>query len=154
MRAVENISGRHLFFYGVLLGEVASARIGAMLAGLGPGRPAVARGTLYAVQIPSGWYPVLLAGEGPAAHPIRGMVHEAGSVDIAALDRFEGVDSADPHAGEYRREPISITPYDAAPLMADAYLYNHAPAPAFEPIPHGDFARWLRETGRKPLADR
>jgi len=148
--------GSHLFFYGVLLGEVASARIGALLAGLGPGRPAVARGTLYAVQIPRGWYPVLLACDGAstgeAGQPVRGMVHEAGSVDIAALDRFEGFDPADARAGEYRRAPISVTPDGDPPLMAQAYLYNHAPAPAFERIPHGDFARWLRETGRQPFA--
>lgn len=139
----------HLFFYGVLLGDLASERIAAMLAGLGPGRRATTRGILYAIPDPRGWYPVLLPGEGE----VRGMVHEAGSVDLAKLDRFEGVDPTNPRAGEYRREPIHVFLSEGATIMADAYLSNRAPAPDFEPIAHGDFARWLRETGREPLVE-
>ena len=139
---------RHLFFYGVLLGEVASDRIAAMLAGIGPGNPAIASGVLYAVIDRAGSYPVLLPGEGE----VRGAVHEVGSVDLAVLDRFEGVDPNDPRAGEYRREAIRVIPATGSPLEADAYLYNHAPGPALVPIRHGDFARWLRETGNQPLA--
>ena len=47
----------YLFFYGVLLGDLASPAIKSMLSGLGPGRPATTSGTLYAVQTPRGWYP-------------------------------------------------------------------------------------------------
>lgn len=140
----------HLFFYGVLLADLASPRIRAMLAGLGPGRAATTRGTLFAVHTPRGCYPVLLPGEGE----VTGMVHAAGSVDLAVLDRFEGVDPHDPRAGEYRREPIRVVPATGAPLMAHAYLYNRAPAAGFEPVSHGDFARWLRETSHAPIADR
>lgn len=138
----------HLFFYGVLIDGLASPSIRALLAGLGPGRPATTRGALFAIPDPRGWYPVLLPGEGE----VCGMLHEAGTVDLAALDRFEGVDPADPPAGEYRREPVEVVPEGGGPLMADAYLYNRARAPEVEPIPHGDFARWLRETGHAPLA--
>jgi len=141
----------HLFFYGVLIGDLASERIAAMLSGIGPGRPAATSGLLYAVPDPTGWYPVLLPGEGAAIPMVRGMVHQSGTVDLAMLDRFEGIDTDNPRAGAYRREPIRITPEVGEPLMADAYLYNHEPAAEFEPIAHGDFARWLRETGRKPL---
>ena len=143
---------KHLFFYGVLLAEVASERITAMLVGLGPGRSATAPGMLYAVPDARGWYPVLLPAEQFGNGFVRGMVQEAGSVDFAALDRFEGVDPHDPRAGEYRREPIRVAPEAGEPLMADAYLYNREPEPTFEQIPHGDFARWLRETGRAALA--
>ena len=83
---------RHLFFYGVLLGEIASPAIAAMLAGLGPGCRACAHGQLYAVPSTRGCYPALLTGEGHETREVRGMVHAAGSVDIAALDRFEGMD--------------------------------------------------------------
>jgi gamma-glutamylcyclotransferase (GGCT)/AIG2-like uncharacterized protein YtfP len=132
----------------VLLGDVASAPIKALLAGLGPGRRATAPGLLYAVPDPRGWYPVLIPGEGT----VHGMVHEAGSVDVAALDRFEGLDPQDPKAGEYRREPVSVTPEAGAALQAHAYLYNRQPAAAFELIAHGDFARWLREGGHSVFA--
>ena len=138
----------HLFFYGVLLGELASTRIAALLAGLGPGRPAMASGTLYAIDDPRGWYPALLPGEGE----VHGMVHAAGRVDVPALDRFEGVDPHDPRAGEYRREAIRVAAEGGELLMAQAYLYNRAPAPDHERIPYGDFACWLRQTGRHPLA--
>ena len=37
-------------------------------------------------------------------------------------------------------------------LLADAYLYNRPIAADFVPIVHGDFARWLRETGNAPLS--
>jgi len=75
------------------------------------------------------------------------MVHQAGTVDIAALDRFEAVDPMDPQAGEYRREAIAVTPEGAAPLPAHVSLYNRQPRSDFPAIAHGDFARWLRETG-------
>ena len=137
----------HLFFYGVLLADVASARIAAMLNGLGPGRAATATGVLYAVPDPRGWYPVLLPGDGE----VHGMVHEAGTVDIAGLDRFEGVDPQDPRAGEYRREVVPVSVGETT-FEAQAYLYNRDPALGFAHIAHGDFARWLRETGNSPLA--
>ena len=81
------------------------------------------------------------------------MVHEAGTVDLATLDRFEGVDPHDPRAAEYRREPVRVTPATGAPLVADAYLYNRAAVSDLALIPHGDFGRWLRETGHRPLAE-
>ncbi len=140
----------HLFFYGVLLGDIASPAIGQLLGGIGPGRRAVANGTLHAVGTARGWYPVLLPGTGE----VRGMVHETRAVNLAALDLFEGVDPRSPRAGEYRRQPIRVMPDDrSAALRADAYVYNLDVAPAFIPVPHGDFARWLRETGNPPLSN-
>jgi hypothetical protein len=80
------------------------------------------------------------------------MVHEAGGVDLGALDRFEGVDPHEPTAGEYRREPLEADVAGRGRVMADAYLYNRAIGADFVPIPHGGFARWLRETGTRPFA--
>jgi len=130
-----------LFFYGVLMGKVASPAIQGILAGIAPGVPASTRGLLYAVPDPRGAYPVLVPGEGR----VMGMLHEAGSVDLAALDAFEGSD--------YDRQPVAVEPVSGGSRMADAYIYQLAPRPEFVPIAHGDFARWLRETGTPPFSD-
>jgi gamma-glutamylcyclotransferase (GGCT)/AIG2-like uncharacterized protein YtfP len=137
----------HLFFYGVLLGSVAEGTVRELLAGIGPGRPATTGGRLYAVPDVRGAYPVLVPGAGV----VHGMVHEAGGVDLDALDRFEGVDPHEPSAGEYRRESREADVAGEGRVMADAYLYNRTIAADFVPIHHGDFARWLRETGTRPF---
>ncbi len=138
----------HLFFYGVLLGQVAQGPVRDLLVGLGSGRTATTGGRLYAVPDPRGWYPVLVPGEGR----VRGMVHAAGAVDLAALDRFEGVDPADAAAGEYRRKEVAVCCEGGEALRALAYLYNRPVTPELVAIPHGDFARWLRETGASVFA--
>jgi len=137
-----------LFFYGVLLGSVAEGAVRDLLHGLGPGRATTVRGLLYAVPDPRGFYPVLAPGEGT----VRGMVHQAGAVDLAALDRFEGVDPGDPSAGEYRRESVFAKLSGGGSVAADAYLYNRVIGPDLVPIPHGDFARWLRENRARAFA--
>jgi len=137
-----------LFFYGVLLDAVAEGPVRALLTGIGPGRRAVAGGLLYAVPDPRGWYPVLVPGDGC----VRGMCHAAGTVDLVALDRFEGVDRSDPAAGEYRREEVAVECDDGHAMRAFAYLYNRPVGPDLVRIAHGDFARWLREGGRRAFA--
>jgi len=134
-----------LFFYGVLLDSVAEGRVRTMLRGLGPGQPATTSGRLYAVAESGRFYPALIPGEGMA----RGMVHEAGTADLAALDRFEDV--WPDGTGEYRRQPIQISAGGGS-LIADAHLYNRAVSANLVLIPHGDFARWLRETGARAFA--
>jgi len=131
-----------LFFYGVLLDSVAEGSVRDLLRGLGPGWPATTGGHLYAVPEHGRFYPALVPGEGT----VRGMVHEAGSADLAALDRFE---HADHPQGEYRREPIAVRLGDGAEVLAHAYLYNRPVTPALIPIAHGAFARWLRENGAR-----
>lgn len=122
-----------LFFYGILQGEVAQGPVRDLLAGIGPGVPAVARGALYAVRDAQGAYPAMVAGDGE----VWGVVHEAGSVDLAALDAFEGA--------EYGRADIDVTA-DGEQLTAQAYLWSGS-TDGLEPIAHGAFARWLRENG-------
>jgi len=139
-----------LFFYGVLLGSVAEGPVRELISAIGPGRPASARGDLYAVPDPCGWYPVLVPGAGR----VRGMVHEAGGVDVAALDRFEGVDPSDPMAGEYRREELTVETDDGETLAAFAYLWNRAPTPELAPIADGDFAGWLGLRGERSFTGR
>jgi gamma-glutamylcyclotransferase (GGCT)/AIG2-like uncharacterized protein YtfP len=120
----------HLFFYGILQGDVAQGPVRDLLAGIGPGAPATARGLLYAVRNEAGAYPAMVAGDGE----VCGMLHEAGSVDLAALDVFEGE--------EYRRAEIET----AGGQVAQAYLWAGS-TDGLQPIAHGEFARWLRENG-------
>jgi gamma-glutamylcyclotransferase (GGCT)/AIG2-like uncharacterized protein YtfP len=124
-----------LFFYGVLregLGDWP------FLAGIGPGRAASATGTIFAIPDPQGWYPALLPGDGV----VHGAVHAQGQADLAAMDAFEGP--------RYRRQAVPVM-IAGATVMAEAYCWIDALPGGTEPIAHGDFARWLAETGRRPL---
>jgi gamma-glutamylcyclotransferase (GGCT)/AIG2-like uncharacterized protein YtfP len=123
-----------LFFYGILQGDVAQGPVRELLAGIGPGIQATARGKLYAVRNEAGAYPAMVAGDGE----VRGMLHEAGSVDLARLDAFEGA--------EYRRTEIEV-----GGESAQAYLWAGS-TDGLELIAHGDFARWLRETNLSPYS--
>ena len=135
--------GQFLFFYGVLIGEIAPPRVQQLLAGIGPGQAATVRGMLYAVPDARGAYPVLLPGEGL----VYGQLHEAGSVDLAALDSFEGVDPCDPMAGEYRREALPATLADGRMVEAQAYLWNRPVHDGLVRLAEGDFAHWLAGSG-------
>jgi gamma-glutamylcyclotransferase (GGCT)/AIG2-like uncharacterized protein YtfP len=159
----------HLFFYGVLLEGLGDWPF---LNGIGPGRAATTRGRLFAIQDDSGWYPALVPGEGV----VHGAVHAAGGADIAAMDDFEGTDydrrEIDVYLGSDAARGLHpsarILPGDhpggrvegaggqaaAINLRAHAYCFNAALTAQAEPIVHGDFARWLIETGRHPITER
>lgn len=126
-----------LFFYGVLIAEIAPPPVQMLLVGLGPGRPATARGDLFGVDDPAGAHPAMVPGEGI----VTGVLHEAGNVDLIGLDAFEGAD--------YARRPIVVT-CEGQDIVAEAYIWV-APTDGLEPIPDGDFARWLTQTGRPPI---
>ena len=128
---------RHLFFYGVLMAGIAPPPVRRLLAGLGRGRPATSRGRLFAVDEPGGAYPAMVPGDGL----VRGMLHEAGAVDLAGLDAFEGSD--------YARTAITVR-CEGEDRTAEAYIWIAA-TQGLEPIPDGDFARWLAASGRRPI---
>ncbi|MFN7157460.1 MAG: gamma-glutamylcyclotransferase [Erythrobacter cryptus] len=128
----------HLFFYGVLL---QGSAVWPILRGLGPGRAATTRGALYALPDPLGWYPALIPGDGAGAGLILGRVHRAGEIDLGALDAFEGAD--------YVRRPVPVA-VEGQSLWAEAYVWAMPLPLGAEPIVHGDFSRWLSETGRAP----
>lgn len=127
----------HLFFYGVLIADIAPPPVQRMLAGIGPGRPATARGTLYAVAIPAGAHPAMVSGTGA----VKGMLHETGAVDLSGLDAFEGA--------QYMRSRIVAT-CEGEQVEAEAYLWI-AGTEGLEPIADGDFGRWLADSGRPPI---
>lgn len=127
----------HLFFYGVLIAEIAPPPVQELLAGLGPGRPAIAQGDLFAVVNPADAHPAMVPGEGE----VKGVLHEAGTVDLAGLDVFEGAD--------YCRQQVSVS-CAGETVAADAYVWVGSTA-GLEPIADGDFARWLAESGLAPI---
>lgn len=138
-----------LFLYGLLLDSVAQGPVRDLLRGLGAGRPAVARGLLYAVPAGGRFYPALLPGGGK----VHGMVHDPGDADLAALDRFEDARPDDPAAGEFRRGAIEVTLAGARErVAAQAWWFNRAVGPLMLPIAHGNFVQWLKDTGAPAYA--
>ena len=53
-----------LFFYGVLMPELATGRMAELVALLEPGQVATVPGGLYAIADPEGHHPAMIAGEG------------------------------------------------------------------------------------------
>lgn len=131
------------FFYGTLLDGSDNPVAQAIHALLAPEGPATAAGALYAVPDATGWFPALLPGDGP----VQGRTYTArahfSAADLARMDAYEDFDPAAPHASLYLRQAIVL----AQGGPAQAYRFNQ-PLPAGSvPIPHGDFRRWLAETG-------
>jgi len=144
-----------LFAYGVLIRELAQGRAAELIAPLGDAVPATTRGALYAVKQEGasgqdgGWYPIMLP-DLPSGE-VRGVVCAADHADWAGMDEFE--DALGGPDAEYVRRLVPIV---AAGGSGEAFAYCYAralPADA-EPIEHGDFARWLRETGRSAISGR
>lgn len=141
-----------LFVYGVLIRELARGRAAELIAALDDGLPAITHGSLYAMgREGGGWYPILLPDE-DAGGEVHGIVHEAGRVDWQAMDAFE--DAHDGPDAEYHRREIAVRLPNGFTTSAFAYCYaRQVPADAV-PIAHGDFGRWLRETGREAITAR
>lgn len=141
----------HLFFYGVLQdGLGPDGGDWPFLAGLGLGAPATTTGALYAIPALSGqgettWYPALVLTQARYSTVVHGMIHEAGAVDLAAIDAFEGAD--------YARQPVPVDGWDGyGETEADAYVWIADLPDGAERIAGGDFAQWLRETGRRAFS--
>lgn len=135
--------GRPFFFYGTLQQDLAHGEAARLVAGLGDGAPAMVRGSLFALDDPQGCYPVLVAG---GSRKVRGRVVMCPDDRrwIARMDAYEGA--------EYRRCPVRAHLADGSAVSAEAYLYSRRRGAGLRPIPHGDFARFLAETGRAPLS--
>ncbi len=140
------IRSRHLFFYGVLQeGRGPDGGDWPFLRGLGLGAPATAQGALYAIPHADGWFPALIPTQARFATIVYGTIYEASEVDIAAIDAFEGAD--------YARQAISVDGWDGyGDTQADAYVWTAELPDGAEPIASGNFAEWLKETGRPAYA--
>jgi gamma-glutamylcyclotransferase (GGCT)/AIG2-like uncharacterized protein YtfP len=128
----------YLFVYGVLqegLGDWP------FLEGLGLGAPATVLGALYAIPADSGWFAALIPTQARFATIVHGAIHDASQIDIAAIDAFEGA--------EYARKSISVDGWDGyGDTQADAYVWTAGLPAGAEPVVSGNFAEWLKETGR------
>lgn len=137
----------HLFFYGVLREDISA--FGAdwpFLEGLGLGSPATTMGALYAIPNGGTWYPALIPTQARYAVPVHGTIHEAGAVDLAAIDAFEGPD--------YERQDLEIDGWDGfGEATAQVYVWISDLPDGAVAIPHGDFIQWLQETGNRPLSE-
>ena len=142
-----------LFFYGVLRPELASGRMAELVARLAGAEPGSVPGRLYAILDARGHYPVIVDGE--AGERVHGAIMRLGpDFDrdaLAELDAFEGYDPGNPGRSDYVRRRFAATASDGTGITVDAYAWNRAIAPGFVAIPHGDFARYLAESGASAL---
>jgi gamma-glutamylcyclotransferase (GGCT)/AIG2-like uncharacterized protein YtfP len=98
------------------------------------------RGRLYQAAE----FPVLVID--PQGTAVIGEVYRvfAPQAAFVQLDQYEGFDSASPDTSEFRRDLVQVTLNDGRTVTAWAYVYQR-PLFDLQPIPHGDYARFLRE---------
>mgnify|MGYP001795093685 FL=1 len=133
----------HLFFYGVLREGVGDWPF---LEGLGLGSPATTTGALFAIPAGPHWYPALIPTQARYSSIVHGTIHEAGSVDFAAIDAFEGAD--------YTRMAIDVDGWDGfGDTRAEAYIWTADLPTSALPIPHGDFVQRQEEPGNTPHSE-
>jgi len=141
----------HFFFYGTLTHRHANALTRDLLPLLGTGRPASVRAVLYAVGTPDGWYPALVAGPGR----VDGWLYRAGprfaAPMLARLDDYEQYCPRRPRESEYLRRRMPVRLARGGTLLAQVYRWNRKVDSAMVPIPGGDFAQWLAQTGLRAL---
>ena len=131
------------FFYGTLLDgsdNPVARDIHALLSPLGP---AGVRGALHAVPDTNGWFPALLPGDGLAQGRLYETRPHFSPADLGRMDAYEDFDPARPEASLYLRREVELS--DGG--TAQAYLFNQPLPPGSMPIAHGDFRRWLDESG-------
>lgn len=127
------------FFYGTLRGESAHPVARAVHRLLEPLGAARVPGRLFAIADPLGWYPAMVSGEGPVCGALYAAGPGFGPEDLARIDAYEGAD--------YAREERHV-----GGMTAQVYVWRVALPPGAIPLPHGDFARFLREGGHRPYA--
>ena len=135
--------GRPFFFYGTLQRELARGEAGRLVAGLGEGVVASVRGALFAIEDPHGCYPILMLG---GSRRVTGRVVDCPDDRrwLARMDAYEG--------GEYFRRRVRAHLADGSAVWAEAYIFRRRFGAGFVPIAHGDFARFLTETGCRALS--
>ena len=142
-----------LFFYGVLRPGLVSGRMAGLIALLEQDRPATVSGKLYAAPDPRGHFPRMIAAT--AGERVHGTVltpgPRFGAAELAEFDAFEGFKPGNPAGSDYLRRTLVATLSDGSAVDADAYCWNRAVGGDSILIAHGDFARYLAESGAHPL---
>lgn len=140
---------RHFFLYGTLRPDCATGLSSRLIAPLDFLGEATVAGKLFAKRDPRGVYPVLIAG---GRERVRGVLAamSAGAKPppgwIHTLDEYEGA------GREYLRRSVRCVGPDGQPVKAQAYVYARPTARGLQAIRHGDFRRFLEETGLRPFA--
>ncbi len=100
----------------------------------------VVRGRLYQAT----GFPVLVPD--PQGTEVTGEVYRvfAPQAVFLRLDQYEGFDPASPDTSEFRRDLVQVAMSDGRAVTAWSYIYQR-PLFDLQPIPHGDYARFLRE---------
>jgi gamma-glutamylcyclotransferase (GGCT)/AIG2-like uncharacterized protein YtfP len=130
----------HLFVYGTLLDGLAHGEAARLIESLPPGVRASIAGELRLVDEPLGCYPVLVPGvEGRVIGQVLDCPDDPRW--LAELDAYEGPD--------YRRWTVIAELADGSELAVEAYICLIAEPDSLAPVPHGDFARFIAETGCK-----
>jgi len=82
----------------------------------------------------------------PQGAAVTGEVYRvfAPQAAFVRLDQYEGFDPASPDTSEFRRDLVPVTLRDGRTVTAWAYVYQR-PLFDLQPIPHGDYAKFLRE---------
>jgi gamma-glutamylcyclotransferase (GGCT)/AIG2-like uncharacterized protein YtfP len=103
------------------------------------------RGRLYN----AGEFPVLVPD--PQGVEVTGEVYRVFRPPnvFARLDQYEGFDPASPDTSEFRRDVVQVAMGDGRTVAAWAYIYQR-PLFDLQPIPHGDYAKFLREDSGPP----
>lgn len=141
---------RYIFLYGTMQPALARGTAALLAAALGEGRQATVKGSLQVVVTPQGVYPVLWpGGAGRVAGQVFALPDQPGWLEAA--DAYESCDPADEEGSEYLRREFAATMADGAVVTAQAYVVRDRPGPGLPEIAHGDFARFLRETGLPPF---
>jgi len=89
-------------------------------------------------------FPVLVPD--PQGVAVTGEVYRvfAPQAMFVRLDQYEGFDAASPDTSEFRRDLVSVTMNDGRTVTAWAYIYQRQLFD-LQPIPHGDYAKYLGE---------
>jgi gamma-glutamylcyclotransferase (GGCT)/AIG2-like uncharacterized protein YtfP len=90
-------------------------------------------------------FPVLVPD--PQGVEVTGEVYRVFAPPAAflRLDQYEGFDPASPDTSEFRRDLVPVAMNDGRMVTAWAYIYQR-PLFDLQPIPHGDYAKFLRES--------
>jgi gamma-glutamylcyclotransferase (GGCT)/AIG2-like uncharacterized protein YtfP len=105
----------------------------------------VVKGRLYQAT----GFPVLVPD--PQGTDVTGEIYRmfAPQAAFLRLDPYEGFDPASPDTGEFCRGLVPVVMNDGRVVTAWAYVFQRQ---LFElqPIPHGDYVRFLRENAPEP----